>query len=814
MMEERRILPERIGSYRILEELGEGGVGIVYLAQGEGSTAPCALKVLRSGIGGREMQSRFELEAKVLQQLRHPGIAAFLDAGQAEVETASGNATVPFLALEFVDGKPIHVHAAQLGMDERSRIELVARVCDAIQVAHEAGVVHRDLKPANILVLADEHDPVGHPKVLDFGIARASNVDRDMFTETGTGALLGTVPYMSPEQVSLDEARPDERSDQYSLGILLFELLTGHLPYLVKGVGLPTAARTIRREDPTRLSAAFGRDLGNIVGQALEKDPERRYASVGEFAKDLRRFLNGEPVQARAPGAVHSLRRFGRRYPIATTMLTLGTLGLVGVGGLLVDAVQAMNSAKEEAEEATSAEASALERERQLTDEREILLRLADEAELLALESLSDGYWPIHPDRVPGLEDWVRRAEALVHSLGGHSAALAKLDAGQLASFGTDVSEREWWGKSLRELVGSIERLAEPRVGALARMRSHLHAASTLRQRTIGDCVEAWEHAADAVRAHPEFGGLELAPQLGLVPLGADPDSGLQEFWHTESGARPERDDSTAALMIGEETGIVLVLLPGGVFPMGAQTINRNHVNYDEMADQAEAPVHDVELGPFFISKYELTQGQWLQVMKTSSSLYVRGSSRTKDRVDLSHPAESFTWNEARVVAERLGLMLPTEARWEYAARAGSDAPWSTGPYVEDMEFAANLSDQAAKLDGADSDQEYEPWNDGFSVHAPVGSFVPNAFGLYDVHGNVWEWCRDAMDFAFYGSSPMREPFNEESPVDPPHRIVRGGGFSVPAHQARSSERLFFNQEAMRNQAIGVRLVRPLERME
>ena len=214
--------------------------------------------------------------------------------------------------MELVRGCPITEFADANALGIRERLELLARVCDAVQHAHQRGIVHRDLKPGNILV--DDH---GQAKVLDFGVARLLHPSQTLTLQTSAGQIIGTLPYMSPEQASGDPARVDSRSDVYSLGVIGFELLAGRLPYDTHNRMLLEAVRVIREEDPIRLSTlsrAFQGDVETIVAKALEKDPAHRYASTSEFAADMRRYLHDEPVAARPPSVLYQLRKFSRRH--------------------------------------------------------------------------------------------------------------------------------------------------------------------------------------------------------------------------------------------------------------------------------------------------------------------------------------------------------------------------------------------------------------------------------------------------------------------------------------------------------------------
>jgi tetratricopeptide (TPR) repeat protein/predicted Ser/Thr protein kinase len=325
---ERIEFPAQIGRYRILEQLGQGGMGVVYLAEQENPRRKVALKVLHAGIISPLRARRFEREAEILGRLHHPGIAQVFEAGAAVTESGAQ----PFLAMELVEGRTLTDHADALGLGTRARIELLVRVCHAVHHAHDRGVVHRDLKPANILV-----DEGGQPKVLDFGIAHATAEDlRARTLVTGLGEVLGTLPYMSPEQLA-GTGEADARSDVYALGVIGYELLSGRLPIDLRGKSLPEAAQMIREDEPPLLgSLARGLrgDLETIFAKALEKERDRRYASALALAADLERWLREQPIEARPPSTMYQLSKFARRNRVlvggvVAVFLTL-VLGIVG----------------------------------------------------------------------------------------------------------------------------------------------------------------------------------------------------------------------------------------------------------------------------------------------------------------------------------------------------------------------------------------------------------------------------------------------------------------------------------------------------
>ena len=311
-------------------------MGTVYEAEQDNPRRTVALKVIRPGLVSPELVKRFSHEAQILARLQHSGIAQIYEAGMGE----DGQ---PFFAMEFIRGMPLDEYARSRGLSAAARLELLAKLCDAVQHAHDKGVVHRDLKPGNILV-----DETGQPKVLDFGVAHVTAADLlTTASRTQAGQLLGTLSYMSPEQIAADPAGLDGRSDVYTLGVILFELLAHRLPYQLAQLPVHEVARVIREQEPSRLGSIdtlYRGDVEIIVGKTLEKDKARRYASAGDLASEIRRYLRGEAILARPASAFYQFRKFARRH----RALVVGASGIFMalVAGTVVSIAFALRAAE------------------------------------------------------------------------------------------------------------------------------------------------------------------------------------------------------------------------------------------------------------------------------------------------------------------------------------------------------------------------------------------------------------------------------------------------------------------------------------
>jgi len=781
----------QIGPYVLEAELGRGGQGVVWRAHDTRLGRPIALKVVRVSPASGGASPRFQREARAASRLSHPGICAVHDVGSA--------GDVAWIAMELVPGATLQEHLRERAGAPLEREQLdaalawIERCARALHAAHGEGITHRDVKPGNVILR-----PTGEAVLCDFGIALD---EEDGTPLTITGAALGTPAYTSPEQ--LDGQPVDARADVWSLGATAYELVTGRPPF--QGATRARLVEAITRDEPPPASErcpAASRDLDVVLATALTKEVERRYASALAFAEDLARVRAGAPVLARPIGTLGRLGRWVRRNRAVAASLVLAFLSLaIGLGV----AAWFLRETR-----------TALARNESLLSEVTELADLSLANDLIAEEP---ELWPATSALAPRIKRWLDLATSLESRAEQHRASLAAVrertrlsaplrEQAELAAPTTN----QWMERQLTAIGARIDEIRALKPA----LEERYELASTLHDVTVGDVARDWEAVARRLADDPRFRDrdgrpVQIEPQLGLLPLGPDPDSGLEEFGHPQTGRPPERDPETGELVITPESSVVLVLVPGGRTRVGAgsATADGTEPQVDPQALPHEGPSHEVWLDPFFIAKHEFTIAQWVRHTGDDPTLW--GSSRwAHPELPELQPVEQVSFLAAMDVLAELGLTLPTDAQWEHAARGGTTTVWYTGNEPETLIEHVNLADHWTRDHGGGPDGwMYEEWLEDFErAPAPVGSFRANPFGLFDVAGNVCELTRSR--YADYRElAPLDGDGDTESTND--LRDVRGSSFSKSAWFSRSA----FREGVPATIAvgdIGFRVARPLER--
>ncbi|MFY9345203.1 MAG: bifunctional serine/threonine-protein kinase/formylglycine-generating enzyme family protein [Planctomycetota bacterium] len=887
--------PAQIGPYRILDTLGEGGMGSVFLAE---QSVPVkrrvALKLIKLGMDSKAVVARFEQERQALALMDHEGIAKVYDCGTSE----RGQ---PYFAMELVKGIPLAQFCEQQRLSLTDRLLLLRQACAAVQHAHQKGVVHRDLKPGNVLVSDDGGKR--QVKIIDFGLAKAMGqklVEVTLFTEAGQ--IVGTPEYMAPEQADPTNQDIDTRADIYSLGVMLYEVLVGVLPFPaaeLRRAGMLEVQRTLREVDPPKpstritqlgdsvvevakarrvsvgaLTKALRSDLDWVVMKALEKERNRRYDTANALSADLQRFLDHEPLVAGPPSTGYRLKKFVRRYRVqcvAGAVVFLAIFVTVGFGASYAQYVR--SNANAQIAGAMAERAAELGRllamERDENAKNEVF---ADAARLAEARRVEEELYPAMPENVPAMEAWLRDfGEPLSARLPVLEAMLAELrskakptseaqrqSARELHSrwpemrrlqseFGqtSDLGRRQELRAQVRTLESEIavagyefadatdgyvhRALAQlvrelgvfVKSGAIPGVLARLTEARTVQQTTIDAYRREWDDAiaaiaaSDDVRASKLYAHFDLKPQAGLVPIGMDADSKLWEFVHVASGSpgigvRP-RDPAMVRPLPNGDTGIVFVLLPGGTLPL-----ERPPDDVPPDIGAIKDPRVSFRLDPFFLAKYEMTQGQWVRLTGENPSC-------RRGEEDPLLPVENVSWFECEAVLRHNGLVLPSELQWEFACRARTDTKWWTGDRASTLIGEENVAivELGSDIDRLLRSVEERTTAVGTLPFRPkppapepvadrvlrIGSRAANPFGLFDMSGNVQEWCMDR--FASYGSERPGDGLRADLSLDATLHCYRGGSWRSGAAAARSRCR-FSISATYRGAELGVRPARPV----
>jgi serine/threonine protein kinase/formylglycine-generating enzyme required for sulfatase activity len=815
--------------FQLEGELGKGGMGVVLRVHDQFLNRRLAMKVLLERGTPRDdeeerllhqLLGRFLEEAQVTSQLDHPGVVPVHELGLDQHGKV-------YFTMRMVKGRTAHdvfadAHNRRGEWDLTRALEVILKVCDTMAYAHDKGVLHRDLKPSNVMV-----GRFGEVYVMDWGLAKvlghqdrhdlriqdagtgfsrletARKRDTDTDTENSLvsmdGQQLGTPSYMSPEQARSEEL--DARADVYSLGAMLYELVTGSTPYAQRGLRKP-AYRILEDvvDGPPKRVEELARDvpaeLVAVIDKAMARDRGQRYRSVQDLAADVRAFLAERVVSAYRTGAWQETKLWVRRnQPLAVSLAAAVLLLVGGIVSVTVFASEAnahaqlarkneylANAAKQEADGKAKALAA------KVADFDRLAL-VVDYDRLLQEEP---GFYPGYPEQADAIANWLLRAQRLLgrkdelaafvaavqpSARSEGSAASGRVETPAAAQGGPSQAAEQFLARSLGELLGRLSKFTE--LVALVQQRQRW-------AQVIGPLTSAnpnakvtWAEARAAVAASPNYRGQDIPLRdrdvLGLVPIGENPQSGLWEFYDLRSAWDGKVDPATLRIpsqmgnghiVMTARAGVVFVLLPGGTLP--SETPVRDSVEERRLG---------VRLDAFFIGKYEVSQAQWERWTGENPSL-----STGANRGVL--PVEGVTWYAADQTLTRLGLRLPSELQWEYGVRGGTPTLWWTGDRTEDIERAEWCS---------------------IGPPQPIGRMVPNPFGLCDMAGNVGEWCFDLM-----GAVDEREGDGRTSSGESRSglRAVRGGSGGTSLRM--QSGRRVYTDPADATQRTGVRAVRAL----
>jgi serine/threonine protein kinase/formylglycine-generating enzyme required for sulfatase activity len=823
----------RFGHYQILRELGRGAQGTVFLAEDVKIGRQVALKVLPLWrLHREEHKQRFAREAELASRLEHPGLCAVYERGRhgdvaflamqfvegetlaeriAEQRQAKESAQQPGRALRLPElGTPSNETEAV-----RQLLQLFETLAGALHAAHEARLIHRDIKPGNIIVGRD-----GSPVLLDFGLAK----DVEEETLTLTGDLVGTPAYMSPEQLVAQRIELDRRSDVYSLGATLFEALTLRRPFeaatreeLYQQI-LASTAPDIRKLNPD-----LSRDLAVVIATTLEKDRRQRYQSADDLAQDLRRIRLKQAILARPAGPRRRLANWAKRNPAIAISLSSIFVILVTALAITLASRERMLQARASLERLSLApELETAQRQaRKLLELDDPSARHSD-TRLAALRDWMSRYGQVFPAAIPDLQRRIRelRSRALPESeeslarhrqrhpaqdtlvrkrreLDGYRrgyesakqreperdlefmrAAIREQEREIAALTRTISTARPWRMPTPEEQVthdALVRLVAELKIfggahGPLRRIVRELELLREIRERSP-QLQERWQAAQARIAAHSAFAGFQLREQFGLVPLGPDKGSTLEEFALLGSGEVPSRDER-GELVLEADSALILVLVPGGEYSFGARM---------RRPLRSERRINGIELAPFFVGKHELTQRQWERLggRRFESDFSFASLVQLAQRSPLQ-PISGVPWGAARSLLRTHGLDLPTEVQWEYAARGGREArlpahlqsPGKAVANLRDRNFMTGRSTRTS-------------FDDGYMLSAPIGSFPPNDFGLHEVIGNVSEWCREP-------GFPGPLDYFARDPGDAYHHAPLGDSYAVRGGSYESAPRQIY----------------------
>jgi formylglycine-generating enzyme required for sulfatase activity/predicted Ser/Thr protein kinase len=730
-------LPEHFGRYRILKTLGEGGMGSVFLAHDTELKRDVAIKVPHIVLGASaEVLERFQREAHSAATLQHPNLCPIYDVGIIN-ETH-------YISMAYIRGRPLSDFVSKIKrLSPHAAALVVRKLAKTLDYAHKRGIIHRDLKPSNVMM--DEHN---QPIVMDFGLARKVNQSEES-RMTSTGVMLGSPAYMPPEQVMGQLDRLAAPTDIYSLGVIFYELLTGDVPFPgTSALAVATKILTEEPRQPSELREGIDPELEHICLKMMAKKIEDRYATAQEAAEALTNYLKSRQKGSDRAATTSAIidreeqrELEGLKIQIQTDSPYLSRLSTtpsaksqngkwmpvaaIGLAALIFGVIFLLNTPK-----------------------GTIQVELEDPS----LKVIIDGETMSVEDLKSPLSIKTGTHTILVEADG------KKLAPGETLSIGPDGSRQK--------LVVKLNNLELS--GKSFEIRS---GANPILKVSWIDHQES----SDANKMKP--------PLLAKAPFTHEQAKSHQEAW-AKHLRRPV--ESTNGI------GMKFVLIPPGEFLMGAP-------DSDLDAWEIDKPQHRVRITkPFYMGRHEVTVAQFRRFvdetdyridverdpsngLNFNSELELVRSRRYKWRdpgysQEDNHPVVFVSWNDAEVFCrwlsrkEQVTYRLPTEAEWEYACRAGTQTRYWTSDDPGSLKGAANVVglEVLEKFPKAKT----VPWNDGYVMTSPVGQFKPNPFGLYDMLGNVQEWCRDAFDSTYYARSPVDDP---QGPLSGWERSGRGG---------------------------------------
>ncbi|NLX12871.1 MAG: protein kinase [Phycisphaerales bacterium] len=724
-----------IGDYRLIEELGRGGMGVVYLAMQASTKRQVALKVLLEGPYASEMaRRRFEREVELAAQLEHPNIVTILESG-----ITSG---LYYFAMQYVSGRRLDRYVTEQQLGTKQILELFRKICAAVNYAHQRGVIHRDLKPSNIFI-----DAAGEPHILDFGLAKFRDEDGEEPEATQLsmpGQVMGTLPYMSPEQAAGAHREQDTRSDVYALGVILYQLLTGRFPYPVTGK-LHDVVHNIVEVQPEKPSAAdrkIDNDVQTIVLRALAKEKDRRYQSAGELGRDIELYLRGDPIEAKRDSTVYVLRKMAYRYRVGLSAAAV-FLAVVGIG-LATVLVQRVGL--------------------QMAKAEDLLAQFADmPAAALTGAKQSDGRVRRY---LAGTTERALFSDAEPRRVMGACSGLFNAPA----DFWRSVEDGPLWSGG--EWLELCEFPDELKTHLLTRLKDKA-AAGTDRQKYVAFCVLGqW--------AIPDVEAIGLCRRA--VESENIPGVVMAAAWAAERMGSPVVLSSRDDVFVDDCARLTFVKVPGCTsFRRGSDPSDP-----DRWPDE-DRPEQGVPIRSFYLATTEVTLARLPDMVNDATLREAFGEDaqgineldkmvyelRADPQLDPSRVALTrvametasvyCTWltRQGEQLVPRRRYRLPTEDEWEYACRAANEGRFC---YGNDAAYARYF----AHCDGS------------LASHHRVAEHMPNGYGLFDMHGGVWEWCDSLYPPELTGNPAL---------AGMTLYVRRGGALYLAAVRCRSAQR-------------------------